>query len=35
MKEQTLLVLLLLHFSPKFRLEYEIKDFLFTISWQS
>jgi hypothetical protein len=30
MNEQTLLVLVLLHFSPNFRLEYRIRDFVFT-----
>jgi hypothetical protein len=35
MKEQTLIVLLLLHFSLDFRLEYRIKDFVFTIWRQS
>jgi len=31
MNEQTLLVLVLLHFGPNFRLEYKIRDYVFTI----
>jgi hypothetical protein len=35
LNERTLLILILLYFSPKFRLEYRIKDFVFTIWWPS
>jgi hypothetical protein len=31
MNEQTLLVLVLLHFSPHYKLEYMIRDFVFII----
>jgi hypothetical protein len=31
MNEQTLLVLVLLHFGPDFKLEYMIRDFVFII----